>query len=194
VYGPARACLLASLVQLLVDPFCGTIAGFQHLIQKEWLKYVPLSLLRIGHDRSDRERDRHRHVCVYVVCRYTDGHLIVVVVYVCAWVCGCVCLCMCVCVRGCVCGSGISVGFPFTRASAQLAPNTGAAPADNANGTDDPTFFLFLDAVGVSRSLSLTHTHTYTHTHTHTYIHTHTHTHTHTHSLSLSLASWWGVC
>eukprot|EP00061_Rhincodon_typus_P008021 g30256.t1 len=40
------ACLISSLVQVMLDPYCRTILGFQSLVQKEWVE--------AGHRFSDR--------------------------------------------------------------------------------------------------------------------------------------------
>lgn len=44
--GRDMSCLVSSVVQVLLDPFCRTITGFQVLIQKEWVA--------LGHPFSDR--------------------------------------------------------------------------------------------------------------------------------------------
>uniref|UniRef100_UPI00398F6EF1 myotubularin-related protein 12 n=1 Tax=Pristiophorus japonicus TaxID=55135 RepID=UPI00398F6EF1 len=46
-------CLIASLVQVIVDPYFRTISGFQSLIQKEWLMGCHCFLDRCNHLRSN---------------------------------------------------------------------------------------------------------------------------------------------
>ena len=61
--GPGRVCLIASLVQVLVDPFYGTIAGFMQLIQKEWIKYAAARPRTDGEAGRLTVHNRKRGVC-----------------------------------------------------------------------------------------------------------------------------------
>lgn len=49
-------CLISSLVQVMMDPHCRTIFGFQSLVQKEWIMGGHCFLDRCNHLRqSDKE-------------------------------------------------------------------------------------------------------------------------------------------
>ncbi|XP_063237676.1 myotubularin-related protein 10-B [Bacillus rossius redtenbacheri] len=55
--GRDMCCTVASLVQLLLDPLCRTLAGFQALVQKEWVALGHPFCTRLGHiHRPDNEK------------------------------------------------------------------------------------------------------------------------------------------
>lgn len=52
-------CMVSSLVQVMCDPQCRTVAGFQSLMQKEWVMAGHRFLSRINYHRdSDKEEVR----------------------------------------------------------------------------------------------------------------------------------------
>lgn len=52
-------CVVSSLVQVMCDPHCRTRAGFQGLVQKEWVMAGHRFLSRINYHRdSDKEEVR----------------------------------------------------------------------------------------------------------------------------------------
>lgn len=73
--GRDLSCLVASLVQVMMDPYFRTITGFQSLIQKEWVMVGYQFLDRCNHlKRSEKEvisisalRDFAFKVCAVVV-------------------------------------------------------------------------------------------------------------------------------
>lgn len=49
-------CVVSSLVQVMCDPHCRSVAGFQSLVQKEWVTAGHRFLSRINYHRdSDKE-------------------------------------------------------------------------------------------------------------------------------------------
>ncbi len=54
-------CVVCSLVQVMCDPHCRTVAGFQGLVQKEWITAGHKFLSRINYHReSDKEEVKER--------------------------------------------------------------------------------------------------------------------------------------
>lgn len=54
-------CVVCSLVQVMCDPHCRTVAGFQSLVQKEWITAGHKFLSRINYHReSDKEEVKER--------------------------------------------------------------------------------------------------------------------------------------
>lgn len=63
-------CLVSSLVQVMMDPHCRTRAGFQSLVQKEWVAGGHCFLDRCNHLRqSDKEEVRVRPRPLFPVSR-----------------------------------------------------------------------------------------------------------------------------
>lgn len=59
-------CIVSSLVQVMCDPHCRTVAGFQSLVQKEWITAGHKFLSRINYHRDcDKEEVKeNRHMPV----------------------------------------------------------------------------------------------------------------------------------
>uniref|UniRef100_A0A671EQU0 Myotubularin-related protein 12 n=1 Tax=Rhinolophus ferrumequinum TaxID=59479 RepID=A0A671EQU0_RHIFE len=55
-------CLVSSLVQVMMDPHCRTRAGFQSLVQKEWIMGGHCFLDRCNHLRQSDKEEHQRHL------------------------------------------------------------------------------------------------------------------------------------
>lgn len=63
-------CVVCSLVQVMCDPHCRTVAGFQGLVQKEWITAGHKFLSRINYHReSDKEEVKERETTSSVLKR-----------------------------------------------------------------------------------------------------------------------------
>lgn len=63
-------CVVCSLVQVMCDPHCRAVAGFQGLVQKEWITSGHKFLSRINYHReSDKEEVKEREATSSVLKR-----------------------------------------------------------------------------------------------------------------------------
>lgn len=65
--GRDLSCIIASLVQVMLDPYFRTITGFQSLIQKEWVMAGYQFLDRCNHLKRS-EKEVTESLCLFPVC------------------------------------------------------------------------------------------------------------------------------
>lgn len=66
--GRDLTCIVSSLVQILLDPYCRTINGFQSLIQKEWVALGHPFCDRLGHVYSDTASEQSPLFLLFLDC------------------------------------------------------------------------------------------------------------------------------
>ncbi|XP_075460793.1 myotubularin-related protein 9-like isoform X2 [Ascaphus truei] len=74
--GTDNTLLVTSLSQLVLSPDCRTLAGFQDLIEREWLQGGHPFLLRCAHSAWSRDRPRHEAplFLLFLDCCWQIGH------------------------------------------------------------------------------------------------------------------------